>query len=169
MNKLIGIFRKIIHETSYHSLQNQQYEFITSVAISVIEHKQLRQIASKLLIALAQTYPEDFNLCLMERKFVTSESVMFMLLHCSECVKHLKLNILKTYWEEYFRNEQNLSAIEDNKFIFGCRAFNAYIGAIEKHHKDIKDRGNVLDDKTFASIIDFGSRKCFNRDCRQVI
>jgi hypothetical protein len=91
-----------------------------------------------------------------------------MLLHCSECVKHLRVDVLKSHWNYYFRSEQDLSVIEDNKFIFGCRAFNAYIGAIEKFHKDTWHRNDVVDDKTFASIIAFASNKCFNKDCRQV-
>ena len=166
VNKLISIFRRLINEISHSSLQLEQYEYVTSVAISVIEHKQLRQIASKLLVALAKTHDEIFNSCLAERKFISSESLMFMLLYCSECVKHLKVSVLKSHWENYFRNQQDLSAIEDNKFIFACRAFNSYIGAIEKYHGNLEEE--VVDNKTFSSIIALASNKCFNRDCRQV-
>ncbi|KAL5255601.1 hypothetical protein ACHWQZ_G010989 [Mnemiopsis leidyi] len=167
VNKLISIFRRLINEISHSSLQLEQYEYVTSVAISVIEHKQLRQIASKLLVALAKTHDEIFNSCLAERKFISSESLMFMLLYCSECVKHLKVSVLKSHWENYFRTQQDLSAIEDNKFIFACRAFNSYIGAIEKYHGNLEEE--VVDNKTFSSIIALASNKCFNRDCRQVL
>ena len=92
---------------------------------------------------------------------------MFMLLHCSECVKHLKVSVLKSHWENYFGYERDLSTIEDNKFIFGCRAFNSYIGAIEKYHKNIDK--DVIDNDTFLSIISSASNKCYNRDCRQVL
>lgn len=169
VNNLIGIFRKIISETSYFSLQSENYVLVISVAICVVEHKQLRQIASKMLMALAQTYPAGFNACLEERKYVTSESIMFMILYCSDCIKYLEVDVLKSLWKKYFGSHQELTTMNSNKFIFGCRALNAYIGAIEKYHQETYNLTDVVDNETFNTILTLASSKSLNRDCRQVL
>ena len=58
--------------------------------------------------------------------------------------------------------------IKSAKFIFGCRAFNAYIGAIEKTSHKTYSLSDVVDEETFDIIVALASSKSSNRDCRQV-
>ena len=168
IRKVINVFRKLIDKLSCDSISNEQCELVLSVVISVLEHKQLRQLASKLILAIAQNYNNDFNEVIIRKAFITAENLMFMILYCGESIKYLKQDVLKPFWEEYFRVKLLMSSdIEENRFIFGCRAFNAYVVAIEKSHGQSSEQ-HIVNQDTFKLLVKFASNRRLNRDCRQV-
>lgn len=166
INKIIGIFRKLILDMSLMSDDTDQFNMIVSIAISVIEHRPMRQIASKLIFALAKQYPKKFNEVMLKRKDLIDESIMFSILYCCEYVNYIHPSTLRDYWEKYFKDA--LLETEDVKFIFGCRAFNAYLGAVEKFHPNVNTVSEVVSDKTITDIHQFALDGSLNKDCRQV-
>ena len=165
VNKAVSTFKNLIDKLFYNRISSQQCELILSLVICVLENKQLRQLAAKLILVIAENYNDEFNNTIVHKTFITTENIMFMILYCGDSIRYFKPVLLRSFWEGYF--SKRYSDFDEHKFIFGCRAFNAYVVAIEKFHSK-HDAENIVGEDTIQYLVKLASSQHLNRDCRQV-
>ena len=166
VSSLIGVLRKF-DKTEITCFPDAYYEMLLSLVILGMEQRQLKQISTRMIFALAENCPERFNKVLLVRKFIPLEPLLYMILHCNDIVKFIQLQTMKSFWENWFICKTAEQRSGDITFIFGCRAFNTYVGQVAKFKKTC-NRLDVVNDKTFLSILSFASNSQLSRDSRQV-